>query len=84
MSLKKIGLTISAKNLVPPSTVITCLGVQINTIEGTISGPPEKLQKIREMCLQWENKIHTNKRHLQSLLGSLLHIAKCVKSSRDF
>ena len=50
--LKKLGLTINAKKLVRPSTVVACLGVQINTIEGIISVPPEKLQKITKMCLQ--------------------------------
>ena len=82
--LEKLGLTISDKKLVPPSTVVTCLGVQIDTIKGTISVPPEKLQKIIQMCFTWENKKTVRKRDLQSLLGSLMHITKCVKSSRPF
>ena len=35
--LEKLGLTISNKKLIPPSTVVTCLGVQIDTVQGTIS-----------------------------------------------
>ena len=54
--LEKLGLTISSKKLVPPSTVVTCLGVQIDTVKGTISVPPEKLQKIMLMCFTWESK----------------------------
>ena len=30
--LEKLGLTISTKKLVPPSTLVTCLEVQINTV----------------------------------------------------
>ena len=36
------------------------------------------------MCNQWENKKYVTKKQLQSLLGSLLHITKCVKNSRAF
>ena len=82
--LKKLGLTISTKKLVPPTTTVTCLGVQINTVEGTISVPPQKLKKIIQLCLSWESKTRVRKRDLQSLLGSLMHITKCVKSSRPF
>ena len=82
--LEKLGLTISTKKLVPPSTVVTCLGVQIDTEKGTISVPPEKLEKIMHMCLKWESKKWVRKRDLQSLLGSLMHITKCVRSARPF
>ena len=82
--LEQLGLTISTKKLVPPTTTVTCLGVQINTIDGTISVPPDKLRKIIELCFSWESKTRVRKRDLQSLLGSLMHITKCVKSSRPF
>ena len=82
--LQELGLTISKKKLVPPSTLVTCLGVQIDTVQGTIAVPPEKLQKIMHMCTAWENRSQVRKRDLQSLLGSLMHITKCVKSSRSF
>ena len=82
--LQELGLTISDKKLVSPSTLVTCLGVQIDTVHGTISVPPEKLQKIVQMCLNWEEKTQVRKRDLQSLLGSLMHVTKCVKSSRPF
>ena len=36
------------------------------------------------MCLNWEGRKWVRKRDLQSLLGSLMHITKCVKSSRPF
>ena len=82
--LEKLGLTISSKKLFPPSTVVTCLGVQIDTVKGTISVPPEKLKKIMHICFTWESKKTVRKRDLQSLLGSLMHITKCVRSSRPF
>ena len=75
--LQRLGLTISTKKLVPPSTLVTCLGVQIDTQKDTIA-------EIMHMCLNWEGKSQVKKRDLQSLLGSLMHVTKCVRSSRPF
>ena len=82
--LVELGLEISPKKLVPPSTSVTCLGILINSIQKTISIPPEKLAEINQLCIQWSTKIYYGKRDLQSLLGSLLYVSKCVKHSRFF
>ena len=44
--MNDLGLTISDSKLVAPSTKIVCLGVLINTEEGTVSITPEKLHQI--------------------------------------
>ena len=49
-----------------------------------MSVPPEKLHNILELCHQWHNKTTCTKQQLQSLLGSLLYISKCVKPARAF
>ena len=72
--LTDLGLAISDKKLVPPSTRVTYLEVQIDTVKDTISVPPEKLQKITTICSNWENKRYVTKRQLLSLLGYLLHV----------
>ena len=82
--LKDLGLTISQDKLVPPSTSVVCLGIMVNTIEKTISIPEPKLQEIKQLCIEWTTKTYCSKRDLQSLLGSLLYITKCVRSSRFF
>ena len=82
--LAELGLSVSAKKLVPPSTRVTCLGIVIDTIEFTVSIPPEKLQVVKNLCHQWSTKQNCTKRELQSLLGSLLYVAKCVKYARYF
>ena len=43
-----------------------------------------KLEEIIAMCSKWTNKKYCSKRQLQSLLGSLLYISKCVKASRFY
>ena len=82
--LQRLGLTISEKKLVPPSTQVTCLGVKIDTENGSVSIPPEKIQAISSMVTEWQSKKSCTKRQLQSLLGHLLYIHKCVKPARFF
>ena len=50
----------------------------------TVSITTEKITKILNICRSWCTKNCCIKRELQSLLGKLLYIAKCVKSSRFF
>ena len=82
--LADLGLDISLKKLVPPSTSVTCLGIQIDTIQRTISIPHSKLQEIVKLCQSWASKTYCSKKDLQSLLGSLLYITKCVTPARYF
>ena len=82
--LQELGFGISTKKLVKPCTKATCLGVEIDTENFTVSVPEEKLRNIKKICEYWQNKITCSKKELQSLLGSLLYISKCVKSSRFF
>ena len=82
--LSELGLSISIKKLVPPSTRVTCLGIVVDTIEFTTSIPVDKLLAIKQMCNEWTGKSVCKKKELQSLLGSLLYVAKCVKYARFF
>ena len=54
--LSELGLDISDKKLVPPSTSAVCLGIQINTVDRAISIPPKKLEDIVHTCKNWETK----------------------------
>ena len=41
--LEELGLTVSTKKLVPPSTQVVCLGILIDTETFTVSIPSEKI-----------------------------------------
>ena len=82
--MDQLGLTISDKKLVPPSTCVTCLGVMIDTVAGTIAIPPEKLATILTEVRLWLCHDVASKRQLQSILGLLLYVHKCVRPSRIF
>ena len=80
--LLDLGFDISEKKVVTPATKVTCLGVEINSENFTVSITQDKMQDIIKICNMWSDKTHCTKRELQSLLGKLLYITKCVKSSR--
>ena len=82
--LQELGLTISQNKLVAPTTKCICLGIEVDTVKSTLSIPQSKLTEILAICQQWQDKKQCTRKELQSLLGSLLYIAKCVRYSRNF
>ena len=82
--LKELGFALCNKKIVPPTTKCTCLGIDLDTEKFEASIPRDKLEKILSVCFQWKDRVSCKKRELQSLLGSLLYISKCVHSSRPF
>ena len=80
--LQDLGLEVSQKNLVPPSTQVVCLVILINTVDNTISIPQEILQEIKNMCTEFKSEKCCTKTQLQSFLGTLLYITKCVHPAR--
>ena len=82
--LNHLGFEISYNKLVKPATCVNCLGILVNTENFTLSIPDEKLQEIHNKCTSWRGRTRCTKRQLQSLLGSLLYVSKCVRSSRFF
>ena len=49
-----------------------------------MSIPEDKLQNVRDVVNSWAGKNDCTERQLQSLLGSLLYVHKCVKLARCF
>ena len=80
--LQELGLDINDTKLHSPDTKVVCLGILFDTVNRTISVPPERLQDILCICTEWLDKRCCTKNHLQSLLGSLLYITKCVRPAR--
>ena len=81
--LHQQGFEVSQKKLVHPSTVINCLGILVDTKNFILAIPDEKLQEILQLCLTWRHS-NCTKKQLQSLLGSLLYVSKCVRTSRFY
>ena len=82
--MAQLGFTVSDKKLVSPSICVTCLGVMIDTVTGTIAIPPEKVNAINDVVRHWLDKDITSKCQLQSILGLLLYVQKCLRPAMIF
>ena len=82
--LLDLGFQLSVEKLVDPSHEVTCIGITINTITRTLSIDRLKILQVQQSCHQWKFKKQVRKNELQSLLGRLIYIARCVKPARIF
>lgn len=82
--LQSLGLQESVEKACSPSAIMTCLGVELNTLDLTLSVSPDRLFEIQELLQSWLTKRSTTKSALQSLVGKLVFVSKCVRQSRVF
>ena len=82
--LKDLGFPISQSKLVAPTTRCNCLGIIVDTKERTLSIPHQKLKEILAKCERTIRCTVITVRDLQSVIGSLMFIYKCVQPSRFF
>ena len=82
--LVDLGVDESRSKACPPTTRATCLGFEFDTLAMTKSVHADRLTEIQELLSSWSHKTRTTKRDLQSLLGKLSFVSKCVKNSRIF
>ena len=68
----------------PPATSMPYLGVQFDTVSMTMSIPGDKLEELRSDLSSWVKRKRTNKQSLQSILGKLFWVSRCVQFSRGF
>ena len=54
--LLELGFDISENNIVEPTTKVTCLGVDIDTVQFTVSITLEKITEILVECQSWAKK----------------------------
>ena len=82
--LVELGLAESEDKARSPSTQMTYLGVQFDTVSMTMSVPPEKLAEVKEEVERWYRKSTAVKKPFQSLLGKLFWVSRVVQHSRTF
>ena len=80
----QLGIPISAHKTEGPSTSLTFLGIQIDTVAISLSLAPDKLARTLGMVLSWRGRRSATKCELQSLIGHLSHAAFVVAPGRAF
>lgn len=79
-----LGVPIAAHKREGPTTCLTFLGIEINTITAELRLPQEKLQRIVSLLGEWGDRKACLRRDLESLIGLLNHACKVVRSGRSF
>ena len=82
--LRKLGFMIHWGKVVDPTTCITFLGIELDSITMALRLPSEKLLALKEELQGSLSKNHFTKRQLQSLAGRLSWAASVVKGGRVF
>ena len=66
-----VGLVEAPGKTFQPSTRMPWLGIDIDSVEMTLSIPQQKLQEVKSVVKQWEGREMANRKQVQSLMGSL-------------
>lgn len=81
---KELGVPLAEDKSIGPVTVLTFLGLEINTEEMLIKIPQNKLDALVETLENISRRNSITLRDLQSLVGSLNFFGKAIRSSRAF
>lgn len=81
---ERMGTPLEVDKCVGPSTTITFLGLELDSIKMEIRLPAAKLHHLRALLREWEGKRAGKKRDLLSLIGYLHHASKAVRQGRSF
>ena len=79
-----LGLPVAEDKLEGPSTVLSFLGLEIDTLAMELRLPAEKLRDLQVLILSWCSRRSASKRDLESLIGSLNHACSVVRCGKTF
>ena len=77
-------MPIAAHKCDGPTTCITFLGIENDTVSGQLRLPRDKLDHLRLLLEEWRQCKHCDRKQLESLIGLLNHPCKVVRSGRSF
>ena len=83
-SINSLSMQEALHKAIPPSQVMTWLGLEFNTVDMSITISKEKLADIMQLIREWSHKVHTNIHHLHMILGKLFYVAQCCPPAKLF
>jgi hypothetical protein len=82
--LSNLGIQEAEEKACLPTRTMEFLGIQFNIDSMTMSITAERLSEIVTLIDSWLVKRRATKRQLQSLVGKLQFVAKCIRAGRVF
>uniref|UniRef100_A0A1X7VQS7 Reverse transcriptase domain-containing protein n=1 Tax=Amphimedon queenslandica TaxID=400682 RepID=A0A1X7VQS7_AMPQE len=80
----RLGLPVAPEKVEGPATTLTFLGIEINSVNMSLSLPLPKLTALKAKLAHWITRRAASKRELQELIGHLNHVAAVVSHGRSF
>ena len=68
-----LRLPVAEEKLEGPSTVVTFLGIEVDTVAMELRLPQKKVSKLKSLVKEWLGRHSYRKKELQSLVGKLQH-----------
>ena len=81
---RSLGLPEAPGKTQPPAHTVTFLGIEINAKEMTLSIPKTKVDQTLKEVKKTLRRRNVTRRQLQSIIGRIVHVAKCVTPARLF
>lgn len=88
---ERVGLPVAPEKIEGPSTKVTSLGIEIDTVANEVRLPQEKLQNLQSDLVYWMGRDKSkkprrsgSKRDLLCLIGLLTHAARVVQPGLAF
>ena len=82
--LDSMGVPVAFSKIEGPATVVTFLGIVVDTVRFELRLPEEKLSYIRGLLMQWRGRRSGRYKEFESLLGHLSHAATVIRQGRIF
>ena len=80
----ELGVPLASEKIEGPSPILTFLGIEIDTREGILRLPADKLQRLISAVNEWLHRKSCTRRELESLVGTLQHACKVIRPGRSF
>ena len=81
---EELGIPIASDKTEGPTTCLTFLGIELDTVEMQARLPPPKLLELQQLCTIWERKKTASVKELQSITGSLQFACSVVRPGRFY
>ena len=83
-SCDELAIPIAAEKVEGPTTCLSFLGIEMDTVKWQLRLPQEKLHRTQALVASWRKRKGCTKRELLSLIGLLQHACRVVRSGRSF
>ena len=82
--LYNFGLQEAVEKACPPTTIMSFLGVEVNSMSMTLSIPEAKWKEIVEVLKNWSSKDKASLQEVQELAGLLNFACRCIRPGRIY